>query len=131
MKVFIKVISIVFFLFTVTISAQKTTWLDADLEVTSRSNSVYYKVVSSDGKTAEYFYKGGKIFRKYNYRNRKPIGIFSEFYESGELRTTGRYENGLEDGVWKTYYKSGKIKERGVYKNGEKVGIWKAFYKNF
>jgi len=131
MKTYIKFIAISIFFFTVTISAQQTTWLDVDLKETNKTNSQYYKVVSKDHKTAEYFYKSGNIFRRYNYKNRKPIGVFSEFYESGELRTTGRYENGLEDGGWKTYYKNGKIKEKGDYREGEKIGVWKTFYKNF
>ena len=131
MKAFIRFISIIIFLFSLSVSAQKTTWLDADLKETNQANSVYYKVFSDNKKAATYFYKSGKIFRKYKYRNRKPIGVFSEFYETGELKTSGKYEDGLEEGIWKTYYKNGKIKEKGKYKRGEKVGIWKSFYKNF
>ncbi|KGL61898.1 toxin-antitoxin system YwqK family antitoxin [Polaribacter sp. Hel1_85] len=131
MKAFIKFVVVLVFLFSLSVSAQKTTWLDADLRATNQSNSVYYKVTSSDDKKVDYFYKSGKIFRKVNFKNRKPIGVFSEFYETGELRVSGKYENGLEEGVWKTYYKNGKIKEKGKYKKGEKVGIWKTFYKNF
>mgnify|MGYP000041211962 CR=1 FL=1 len=131
MKVFIKFLSIIVFLFSVSISAQKTTWLDVGLKETNQSNSVYYKVTSKNTKKVDYFYKSGKIFRKVKFRNRKPIGVFSEFYETGELKTSGKYEDGLEEGIWKTYYKNGKIKEKGKYKRGEKVGIWKSFYKNF
>lgn len=131
MKAFTKFISILIFLFSLSISAQKTTWLDVDLKETNQSNAVYYKVISDNNKEVNYFYKGGAIFRKLNYSKRKPVGNFSEFYETGELRVSGKYENGLEEGIWKTYYKNGKIKEKGKYKKGEKVGIWKSFYKNF
>ena len=130
MKTFKRCGLVLIFLFSITISAQKTTWLDTNLKETTQSESVYYKVTSTNEKQVNYFYKSGKIFRKYKFRNRKPIGVFSEFYESGELKTSGKYENGLEDGIWKTYYKNGKIKEKGKYSKGEKVGIWKTFYKN-
>ncbi|WP_158840673.1 toxin-antitoxin system YwqK family antitoxin [Polaribacter sp. L3A8] len=131
MKTFIKFIAILIFLFTVSVSAQKTTWLDVDLKETNQANSVYYKVISTDAKTVSYFYKSGKTFRKIGYVNGRFEGVFSEFYETGELRTSGMYENGLEEGVWKTYYKNGKNKEKGKYVRGEKVGVWKTFYKNF
>lgn len=131
MKVLLQLVSLSFFLFAMSVSSQETIWLDAELKEVNQSNSVYYKVFSKNKKEATYFYKNGKVFRKYKYRNRKPIGVFSEYYETGELKISGKYEDGLEEGIWKTYYKNGKIKERGKYKNGEKVGIWKAFYKNF
>ena len=131
MKTFIKFISILIFLFSVSVSSQKTSWLDVDLKETNQSNAVYYKVISDNNKKVNYFYKGGAIFRKFNYSKRKLVGNFSEFYETGELRVSGKYENGLEEGIWKAYYKNGKIKEKGKYKKGEKVGIWKSFYKNF
>ncbi len=130
MKTFFKFITIVALLFSVSISAQKTAWLDVDLKETNQSNAVYYKVISSNKEEVEVFYKSGKIFRKLGFSKGKRGGKFSEFYETGELKVSGRYYNGLEEGIWKTYYKNGKIKERGKYKNGEKVGIWKAFYKN-
>lgn len=130
MKTFKKCVLVLIFVFSIAVSAQKTTWLDANLKETTQSKSLYYKVTSTNEKQVNYYYKSGKIFRKYKYRNRKPIGVFSEFYESGELKTSGKYENGLEDGIWKTYYKNGKIKEKGKYSKGEKVGIWKTFYKN-
>ena len=131
MKVFTKIISILIFLFSLSVSAQKTTWLDANLKETNQSNSVYYKVTSSDTKNVNYFYNSGKVFRKLKFLNRKKIGKFSEFYETGELKTSGKYVNNLKEGIWKTYYKNGKIKERGKYKEGEKAGVWKTFYKNF
>ena len=131
MKIYIKFIAILFFLFSVSVSAQKTTWLDVDFKKTSQSKSIYYKVISSNNKVVSYFYKNGKIFRKVGYVNGKFEGVFSEFYETGELRTSGIYANGLEEGVWKTYYKNGKNKEKGKYTKGEKVGVWKTFYKNF
>ena len=131
MKTFFKLIFISIFLFSVSISAQKTTWLTADLKETNQSSSVYYSVTSDDEKEVNYFYRSGNIYRKLKYSNRKLVGNFFEFYETGELRRNGKYENGLEEGSWKTYYKNGKIKEKGRYKKGEKIGIWKAFYKNF
>ncbi|QVY64908.1 toxin-antitoxin system YwqK family antitoxin [Polaribacter sp. Q13] len=131
MNAFIKLVSIIIFLFTVSISAQKTTWLDGQLKETNQAKSVYYTVNSSNAKEVIYFYKSGKVFRKIGYSKGKFEGVFSEFYESGELRTSGTYVDGLEDGVWKTYYKNGKNKEKGKYTKGEKVGVWKTFYKNF
>lgn len=131
MNIFTKSIFILIFLFSVVISAQKTTWLDVNLKETNQLNSVYYSVTFSDKKEISYFYKSGKVFRKLRYSNRKLVGKFSEFYETGELRINGKYENGLEEGIWKTYYKSGEIKAKGKYKKGEKIGVWKVFYKNF
>jgi len=131
MKTLTKFIAVLFFLFSLAVSAQKTTWLDVDLKETDQSNFVYYKVTSVNSEEVNYFYKSGKIFRKLNYLKKKPVGNFSEFYETGELRVSGKYENGLEEGVWKTFYRNGKIKEKGKYKEGEKIGIWKSFYKNF
>ena len=131
MKIFIKLTVVLIFLFSVSISAQKTTWLSADLKETNQSSSVYYSVTSDDEKEVNYFFKSGNVYRKLKYSNRKLVGAFFEFYETGELRRNGKYKNGLEEGSWKTYYKNGEIKEKGKYKNGKKIGIWKTFYKSF
>ena len=131
MKIFVKFISVLIFIVSLSVSAQKTTWLDVDLKETSQAKSVYYTVISNSNSEVRFFYKSGKIFRKIGSFNGKFQGVFSEFYESGELRTSGLYENGLEEGVWKSYYKNGKNKEKGKYIKGEKVGVWKKFYKNF
>jgi len=131
MKAFVKFISVLIFIFSLSISAQKKTWLNTALKETNKVSAVYYKVISADKKKVDYFYKSGKIFRQYNYSNRKIIGKFSEFYETGELKVLGKYKNGLKEDIWKTFYKNGKIKEKGKYVNGEKVGVWKSFYKNF
>ena len=131
MKPYTKFISILIFLFSLSVCSQKMIWLDVDLKETDKLNSVYYKVTSLDKKEESYFYKSGNIFRKLKYSNRNTIDNFSEFYETGELKISGKFENGLQEGIWKTYYKNGKIKEKGKYKNGDKVGIWKSFYKNF
>jgi len=131
MKAFVKLVSILIFLIATTISAQKTIWLNADLEVTNQANSSYYKIVSEKDNEVKYFYKSGNIYRKIGYSKGVLNGVFSEYYESGELKTTGAYKDDLEDGVWKTYYKNGKNKEKGKYVKGEKVGVWKTFYKNF
>jgi len=131
MNALIKNISIIIFLFSITVSAQEKIWLDQNLNQTNQLNSVYYKVSSDDPKEERYFYKSGKIFRKIRYTHAKTIAIFSEFYETGSLKTVGKFEKGLKEGIWKTYYANGKIKERGKYKNEKKVGVWKTFYKNF
>ena len=44
MNAFIKLVSIINFLFTVSISAQKTTWLDGQLKETNQAKSVYYTI---------------------------------------------------------------------------------------
>jgi antitoxin component YwqK of YwqJK toxin-antitoxin module len=131
MNFFLKFITIALFLFSVSISAQKITWLDAGLKETKQPNAVYYKVISSNGEKVDIFYKSGGIFRNLGFSKGKKRGWFSEFHETGELKISGRYANDLQEGIWKTYYKNGKIKEKGKYKKGEKVGIWKSFYKNF
>ncbi|WP_146105309.1 toxin-antitoxin system YwqK family antitoxin [Polaribacter butkevichii] len=131
MKTFVKFMPMLVFLFTISVAAQKTTWLDANLKETNQAKSVYYKVISSNNKEVTFFYKSSSIFRNIGYSKGVFDGAFSEFYESGELKTSGRYENGLKEGVWKTYYKNGKNKEKGKYVKGEKVGVWKTFYKNF
>jgi len=133
MKVIIKNIFLLFFLFSASVFAQQNRWLDANLKETDQLNSVYYTIISSDASEENYFYKSGKIFRKFKYSSQKLSpnfsAKFSEFYETGALKVSGKYENGFKEGIWKTYYKNGKMKERGKYKSGEKVGIWKAFYK--
>ncbi|MCG1035983.1 toxin-antitoxin system YwqK family antitoxin [Polaribacter sargassicola] len=131
MKIFNKFIILFIFFFSITISAQKTTWLNAALKETQKAKAIYYKVVSKNKESVTFYYKSGKVFRKLKLVNGKEMGAFSEFYETGEIKVQGRYNNGLEEGVWKTYDKKGKIREKGKYDKGEKVGVWKTFYKNF
>ena len=135
MKAITKNIFLLFLLFSASVFAQQKKWLDASLKETDQLNSVYYTIISSDTLEENYFYKSGKIYRKFKFSihkwSPKLSAKFSEFYETGALKVSGKYENGFKEGIWKTYYKSGKMKERGKYKRGEKVGIWKAFYKNF
>ena len=135
MSATIKNTFLLFILFSASVFAQQNKWLDANLKETDQLNSVYYTIISSDTLEENYFYKSGKIYRKFKFSSHKwspkLSAKFSEFYETGALKVSGKYENGFKEGIWKTYYKNGKIKERGKYKSGEKVGIWKAFYKNF
>ena len=130
MKILIKVIIILVWFLSLTVSAQEKIWLDKDLHITKQSKASYYKIITKKGKEVSYYYKNGNIYKKQNYFEGKLEGKFSEFYKTGELKTIGKYENGSREGVWKTFYKNGKIKRRGKYRNGEKVGIWKTFYKN-
>ena len=135
MRAITKNIFLFFILFSASVFAQQKKWLYANLKETDQPNSVYYTIISSDTLEENYFYKSGKIYRKFKFSSQKLSpklsAKFSEFYETGALKVSGKYENGFKEGIWKTYYKSGKMKERGKYKRGEKVGIWKAFYKNF
>jgi len=131
MNALIKNISIIIFLFSITVSAQEKIWLDQNLNKTDQLTSVYYKLSQQDPQKLLYFYKSSKMYRKISYSNNMLIANFSEFYETGSLKVSGKYENGLEEGFWKIYYENGKIKERGRYKKGKKVGVWKTFYKNF
>lgn len=131
MNALIKNISIIIFLFSITVSAQEKIWLDQNLNKTDQLTSVYYKLSQQDPQKLLYFYKSSKMYRKISYSNNMLIANFSEFYETGSLKVSGKYENGLEEGFWKIYYENGKIKERGRYKKGKKVGVWKTFHKNF
>ena len=131
MNALVKNISIIIFLFSITVSAQEKIWLDQNLNKTDQLNSVYYKFPQEDPQKLLYFYKSSKIYRKISYSNNMLIANFSEFYETGSLKVSGKFENELEEGFWKIYYENGKIKERGRYKKGKKVGVWKTFYKNF
>lgn len=131
MNALVKNISIIIFLFSITVSAQEKIWLDQNLNKTDQLTSVYYKLSQQDPQKLLYFYKSSKMYRKISYSNNMLIANFSEFYETGSLKVSGKYENGLEEGFWKIYYENGKIKERGRYKKGKKVGVWKTFYKNF
>jgi len=131
MNALVKNISIIIFLFSITVSAQEKIWLDQNLNKTDQLNSVYYKFSQEDTQKLLYFYKSSKIYRKISYSNNMLIANFSEFYETGSLKVSGKFENELEEGFWKIYYENGKIKERGRYKKGKKVGVWKTFYKNF
>jgi len=131
MNALVKNISIIIFLFSITVSAQEKIWLDQNLNKTDQLTSVFYKLSQEDPQKLLYFYKSSKMYRKISYSNNMLIANFSEFYETGSLKVSGKYENGLEEGFWKIYYENGKIKERGRYKKGKKVGVWKTFYKNF
>lgn len=131
MNALVKNISIIIFLFSITVSAQEKIWLDQNLNKTDQLTSVYYKLSQQDPQKLLYFYKSSKMYRKISYSNNMLIANFSEFYETGSLKVSGKYENGLEEGFWKIYYENGKIKERGRYKKGKKVGVWKTFHKNF
>ena len=124
MKAIAKNIFLLFLLFSVSVFAQQKKWLDASLKETDQLNSVYYTIISSDTLEENYFYKSGKIYRKFKFSihkwSPKLSAKFSEFYETGALKVSGKYENGFKEGIWKIYYKNGKIKERGKYKSGEK-----------
>ena len=131
MNALVKNISIIIFLFSITVSAQEKIWLDQNLNKTDQLTSVYYKLSQQDPQKLLYFYKSSKMYRKISYSNNMLIANFSEFYETGSLKVSGKFENELEEGFWKIYYENGKIKERGRYKKGKKVGVWKTFHKNF
>ena len=117
-------------LLTLAFTRQETVWLDQDLNRTSQSKAVYYRVGTKLDGNVTYFYKNRTVFRKVTYEDGKLEGKFMEFYNTGELREIGEYYNGLRDGNWKEFYKNGKIRKKGKYSKGEKVGIWKTFYKN-
>ncbi|TXD51631.1 MULTISPECIES: toxin-antitoxin system YwqK family antitoxin [unclassified Polaribacter] len=127
-SVFLSVIAVWFL--TMASTVQDIIWLDKDLEKTSQSEAIYYKVGFNLEGEVTYYYKSKAVYRKVFYANKKEDGKFYEYYASGELKVAGRYENGLQEGNWKIYDKNGKIKQKGKYTKGEKVGVWKTFYKN-
>ena len=108
MNALVKNISIIIFLFSITVSAQEKIWLDQNLNKTDQLTSVYYKFSQEDPQKLLYFYKSSKMYRKISYSNNMLIANFSEFYETGSLKVSGKYENGLEEGFWKIYYENGK-----------------------
>ncbi len=122
---------LVFFLFISTASkSQDIIWLDKNLNRTSQSKALYYKVGEKSEGYVSYFYKNRTLYRKVFYKNGKVDGRFFEYYGTGELKEIGTYIDGLREGNWKEFYKNGKIRKKGKYINGEKVGVWKTFYKN-
>ncbi|WP_299669829.1 hypothetical protein [uncultured Polaribacter sp.] len=129
---FFTILCIVFFSIFKT-SAQEKIWFDANWNITTKKNAVYYRLVADHKSKKQQiidYYISGKKAKEYFFVEGKENGKYAEFYNSGELRITGNFENGFREGIWKTYYKNGKIKEKGKYKVGEKVGVWKTFYKN-
>jgi antitoxin component YwqK of YwqJK toxin-antitoxin module len=111
-------------------ATQETIWLDENLQKTTQSKAVYYKIGEALKGEVIYYYKSRSVFRKVYYNKEKLDGKFYEYYNSGELKEVGKYENGHKEGNWRVYYKNGKIKEKGRYNKGERVGVWKIFYKN-
>ncbi|MFD2529272.1 MULTISPECIES: toxin-antitoxin system YwqK family antitoxin [Polaribacter] len=129
-----KFILVLFFFFSSFLTlAQDKIWFDANGNITTKENAVYYRV-SSKNKTKKQliidYYISGKKAKESYFVKGKQDGKYVEFYNTGEVKVTGVYQNGLKTGMWKTYDKKGKIKKKGKYFKGEKVGVWKTFYKN-
>ncbi len=75
-------------------------------------------------------YKGGKIWEKGSYVNKKRIGEWIEYHENGQIRYKGNYVNGTMNGEWIRYYKNGQIANKWNYLNGELKGEATCYYKN-
>ena len=71
MRAITKNIFLFFILFSASVFAQQKKWLDANLKETDQPNSVYYTIISSDTLEENYFYKSGKIYRKFKFSSQK------------------------------------------------------------
>jgi antitoxin component YwqK of YwqJK toxin-antitoxin module len=107
------IFTFLFCLLSFSTKAQSTIYFDANWNVTTKDNAVYYRSISSKKTKQEWiidYYISGKKAKEVATIKGKEEGKFSMYYESGELMTDGRYKDGEKDGIWKTYYKNGKIK---------------------
>ena len=79
-----------------------------------------------DGKVREY-YKSGKLWSEFHYKNNKLEGIAVGYYEDGSLLYKSNHKDGKPEGVSKEYHKNGKLSAETNFKNGKREGISKEF----
>lgn len=125
-------------LFNLSVAAQKTIWLDASRNETTKENAVYYRPAPKkmdNGYWLVDYYRSGKK-RKEGFSTRKEtaeemyIGVVKYYYENGVKFQEMRYSEGKLDGNFYEFYKTGNLNTVGKYTNGLRDGIWKVFYEN-
>ncbi|CAM1373483.1 conserved exported hypothetical protein [Tenacibaculum litopenaei] len=125
-------------LMTTSLTAQETTWFDANWQVTTKDNAKYYRPSPKkikDGYWIVDYYQNGKVqmegFSSVNTPGEENFeGLVTYYFENGTPSHEANYKDGKLHGIRKVYYESGELKEQGKYKNGKREGIWKTFYKN-
>lgn len=123
---------------TLSVSAQDTTWFDANWQVTTKDNAEYYRPTpqkKGNGYWIVDYYKNGKIQMEGYSSSAVPLeeefdGLVTYYHDNGKPFHEANYKNGKLEGVRKVYYESGELKEQGRYKDGKRDGIWKTFYKS-
>ena len=48
-------------------------------------------------------------YRKGNWKDGKPDGLWESYHENGQLSSKGHYKDGKRDGLWKFYYEDGQL----------------------
>jgi uncharacterized protein len=69
----------------------------------------------------EYYYLGGELSSKGNYKDGKKEGYWESYYSNGNLYFKGSYKNGLRDGYWEYYYDNGDLYSNGSYVDGKYI----------
>lgn len=128
----------IFSCFTISVTAQKTIWMNRNFEQVSKENSSYYRPTPKKVKNGYWvvnYYKNGntqmegfstsKTFKRESFE-----GLVVHYFNNETPSKKLNYKNGKLDGVVEYYYESGELKEQGKYKEGKKHGSWKTFLKN-
>ena len=55
--------------------------------------------------------------KKYNWKEGKMHGLYTNWYKNGQKKEEGNYKDGKRDGLWTTWFEGGN-------KEKEKTGIW-------
>ena len=76
------------------------------------------------------WYKNGKIYLEYTYRDGLLNGVARTWDEDGDLDDETEFKNGKRDGALRTYYSNGKIKHLFWFRNGKPHGIAKSWDKD-
>jgi len=129
------ILALIFGLISVSFFAQKTIWIDAYWNSTTKENATFYRTFSStnQGLVITDFYKDGKKYREGSSKssvihNESFFGLVTYFFENGKISKTETYDEGVLDGDYSEFYDSGNLKESGKYEDGKREGIWKTYY---
>lgn len=129
-------VTLLFIFFYSIVSAQETTWFDAEWNETSKENASFYRPTPAKIKKGYWvidYYKNGTIKREGYAKNPRKKragfhGLVIEYYLNGNPSIKLNYRDGQLNGICKEYFKTGELKKQYRYKEGKRNGVWKEFY---
>jgi len=113
------------------------TWLEFEDSVYQVTNDVaapyYMLAVYKDNEywnVTRRYYKSGKLFTYYPFKNGKLDGVEKWYYESGNIQYTIPFTNGKVNGTKTEYYENGKVKTETTWSNDLITGPAKQYDEN-
>lgn len=111
------------------------TYLDEELNATSKKNAVYYGVAINQGDHWMLYalYSDTTPVLKAWFSDRQlkiKDGPYLVYYPQRKKAKEGTYANNKMSGTWRTWYPNGQPKDSGLMKDNQMVGEWKTWYEN-